>query len=80
MLITALKPIPLPPKGKRKRERKPTLAAVAKQAKKAGIEVARYEVEPDKIVVVVGKPSTATVNENEWDADLYGKDKTPTRQ
>jgi hypothetical protein len=40
-----------------RRERKPTLASVAKQAIKAGIEVARYEVEPDKIVIVVGKPA-----------------------
>jgi len=64
----------------RRRLRKPTLASVAKQAKKAGIDVARYEVEPDKIIVVVGKPSMDNAAVNEWDEDLYGKDKTPTRQ
>jgi ketosteroid isomerase-like protein len=57
-----------------RRERKPTLASVAKQAIKAGIEVARYEVEPDgKIVVVTGKPSPA--KHSSWD-DL----ETGTRQ
>ena len=39
-----------------RKPRKPTLVSVAKQADKAGIEVARYEVEPDgKINVVTGK-------------------------
>jgi len=35
--------------GERKprKSRKPTLASVAKQASKVGIEVARYEVKPD---------------------------------
>ena len=33
--------------------RKPTLASVAKQASKVGIEVARYEVKPDGTVVIV---------------------------
>jgi hypothetical protein len=72
----------LPDVGPRKRRgRRPTLVGVAKAAAKAGLEVARYEVEPDgKIVVVIGKLGTATVNENEWDLDIYGKDKTPTRQ
>ncbi len=47
--------------------RKPTLASVAKQASKAGIEVARYEVEPDgKIIVVTGKPEI----DNAPDADV----------
>jgi hypothetical protein len=42
---------------KRTRKRKPTLASVARQAAKAGIEVARYEVHPDgTISVVTGKP------------------------
>jgi hypothetical protein len=47
------------PAQRKHRARKPTLASVAKQAIKAGIEVARYEVEPDgKIVVVPGnKPA-----------------------
>jgi hypothetical protein len=50
--------------------RKPTLVSVAKQAAKAGIEVARYEIDPDgKIVIVTGKPD-ATEADNPWLADL----------
>jgi hypothetical protein len=65
---------------RKRRQRKPTLASVAKQASKAGIEVARYEIEPNgKIVVVTGKPGEQDSTINEWD-DLYGKDKAPTRQ
>jgi hypothetical protein len=41
----------------KRRARKPTLASVARQATKAGIEVARYEIAPDgKIAVITGKP------------------------
>ena len=44
---------------RKRRERKPTLASVAKHATKAGIEVARYEVKPDgTVVVVTGKTNT----------------------
>jgi nucleotide-binding universal stress UspA family protein len=59
----------------RRRVRKPTLASVAKQAAKAGIEVARYEVDPTsgKIVVVTGKPireiasdDITGIDPNEW--------------
>jgi hypothetical protein len=55
---------------KPRRQRKPTLASVAKQAARAGLEVARYEVDPDgKIIVVTGKPDGANNTEgaNEWD-------------
>jgi hypothetical protein len=42
--------------------RKPTLLSIAKQAKKAGIEVARYELRPDGTVVIVpGKPESDSV-------------------
>ena len=42
---------------KRTRQRKPTLAGVVRQATKAGVEVARYDVRPDgTISVVSGKP------------------------
>ena len=42
---------------KRTRKRKPTLAGVARQAAKAGIEVAGYEVGPTaRSCVVTGKP------------------------
>ena len=57
---------------KRRRIRKPSLVSVAKQAAKAGLEVARYEVDPDgKIIVVTGKPDVPKPdNENEWDSVL----------
>jgi hypothetical protein len=46
----------------------PTLASVAKQASKAGIEIARYETKPDgTIVAVVGKGEQQQGNEvDEW--------------
>ncbi len=47
------------PTRPRKRKRKPTLAGVARQAAKAGVEVARYEFRPDgtiTISIVTGKP------------------------
>ncbi len=51
--------------------RRPTLLSIAKQAKKAGIEVARYEIEPSgKIVVVTGKADSAGVEPNPWDGVL----------
>ena len=54
--------------------RKPTLAKIAKQASKAGIEVARYEVKPDgTYVVVTGKPEPAE-SEDPWLADLRTKE------
>jgi len=55
---------------KPKRSHKPTLASVAKQANKAAIAVARYEVKPDgTIAVVTGEPEPAA-SENPWLADL----------
>lgn len=57
----------------RKRQRKPTLAKVAQQAKKAGIEVARYEWRPDgTIVVVPGKPDVEQTNDlDKWMAKRH---------
>jgi hypothetical protein len=51
------------------RKRKPTLTSVAGQASKAGITVARYEVDVDgKIIVVPGAPDTGpSQTSNEWD-------------
>jgi len=55
--------------GQRK-PRRPTLASVAKQASKAAIPVARYEVKPDStIVVVTGEPEPAKP-ENPWLVNL----------
>jgi hypothetical protein len=59
---------------KRVRNRKPTLASVIGQARKAGIEVARYEVDANgKIIVITGKVGpemtngTGTdINADEW--------------
>jgi hypothetical protein len=64
--------------GNRHRQRKPrrpSLASVAKQASKAGIEAARYEIKPDgSVVVVTGEPES-TALENPWLADLRKKTK-----
>ncbi len=59
-------------RAKAKRERKTTFASVAKQAAKLGIEVARFEVDPNsgKIVIVPGKPEANTTNSNPWDEVL----------
>jgi hypothetical protein len=62
---------------KRVRNRKPTLASVAKEAAKAGVVVARYEVDANgKIIVITGKPvapditNGTDVNIEETSADL----------
>ena len=63
-----------PAKAKRKRIHKPTLASVAKQALKAGLEVARYDIDPatGKISIIPGKPEPATtmtvpqIDASEW--------------
>ena len=55
---------------KRLRARTPTLTSIAKQATKAGIEIARYEVIPDgKIIIVTGKPEP-TDTSNPWLVDM----------
>ncbi len=60
----------------RTRKRKPTLAGVARQAAKAGIPVAGYEVRPDgSIKIITGKPvrsgeiemdDTTAIDRSEW--------------
>ena len=52
-----------------RRQRKPTLTSVSKQASRAGIEVARYEIKPDGTVVVVTGKSEA-IEPNPWLDDL----------
>jgi hypothetical protein len=60
---------------RQRKPRRPSLASVAKQASKAGIEVARYEIKPDgSVVVVTGEPES-TALENPWLADLRKKTK-----
>jgi hypothetical protein len=54
-----------------RRRRKPTLASIAKEAAKAGLDVARYEVDPDgKIIVVTGKPGTENTAADDLDQEL----------
>jgi hypothetical protein len=65
---TAAEAAPKLPRRQRK-ARKPTLASVAKQASKAALEVARYEVRPDGTVVVVTGRSEST-EPNPWLDDL----------
>jgi hypothetical protein len=57
---------------KRTRNRKPTLASVAKQAAKAGIAVARYEIDANgKITIVTGKPDIVLDTETCTDLDKW---------
>ena len=56
------------PKPARK-PRRPTLVSVAKQASKAGIAVARYEVKPDGTIVIVTGQGEST-EPNPWLDDL----------
>jgi hypothetical protein len=58
--------------------RKPTLLSIAKQAQKAGIEVARYEVEPGgKIIVITSKGDSVGVEPNPWSAEIAKLRTTP---
>src|SRR5262245_59834753 len=60
-----------PPKRHRQRAaRKPTLESVRKQAIKAGIEVARYEIKCDSIAVIPGKSEPAEPD-NPWPLDEF---------
>jgi hypothetical protein len=70
-MVLGRQAIPLPgtpAKCNERRPRRPTLASIAKQANKAAIPVARYEVKPDgTVVVVAGTPEQQQGNEvDEW--------------
>jgi len=52
-----------------RKPRRPTLASVAKQANKAAIVVARYEVKPDGTVVIVTGQGESTEPKNPWLAE-----------
>jgi len=57
--------------SKPRKPRKPTFASVAKQASKAAIPVARYEVKPDgTVVIITGEPAPAE-QENPWPLDEF---------
>src|SRR5262249_54661633 len=59
------------PARKPRNPRKPTLTTVAKQASKAAIPVARYEIKPDgTVVVVTGKPEPAE-SADPWPLDEF---------
>ena len=57
------------PERRLRKSRRPTLTSVSKQASRAGIEVARYEIKPDGTVVVVTGKSEA-IEPNPWLDDL----------
>jgi len=54
-----------------RKPRKPTLASVAKQASKAAIAVARYEVKPDGTVVIVTGAPERVETEDPWPLDEF---------
>lgn len=59
-----------PPRKRKRIRRKPTLSGALRQARKAGLEVARYEIDPDgRISVVTGQPEPTSniAPRNEWD-------------
>jgi hypothetical protein len=55
-----------------RKPRKPTLSSVAKQARKAAIAVARYEVKPDGSIVIVTTEGETTEANNPWDIAAAG--------
>ena len=60
------------------RERDVTRAV--KAVSKAGVEVARVEIDKDgKIIVFVGKPGESAKQANEWD-EVYGDGQTEVRE
>jgi len=61
---------PRTPAEAARKPRRPTLASVAKQANKAAIAVARYEVKPDGTVVIVTGQGESTEPKNPWLAEL----------
>src|SRR5262249_33495622 len=63
-------------KPRKRKPSKPTLASVAKQASKAGIDVARYEVKRDGTVVVVPGKRDSVEPENAWPLDEFRKKET----
>ena len=73
--LSALNPDLGAPVPKRKRgPRKPTVSGLHKQVRKAGIEEdVRYEVEPNKITVVIGKPDTTVTPLEQWRSKRRGQ-------
>src|SRR5262245_24867733 len=57
-----------------KKPRRSTLTSVSKQARKLGIEVARYEIKPDNTIVIVTGKGEPAEPENPWLAELQKKE------
>jgi hypothetical protein len=83
--VTEVKAVPrldaTPAKPRRQRTpRRPTLASVAKQANKAALDVARYEVKPDgTVVIITGSPELAEP-ENPWPLDEFRMKETSSEK
>jgi hypothetical protein len=59
---------------KQHKPRRPSLANIVKQATKAGVVVARIEVEPStgKITIIASTGDSTAVEPNPWDGVLTG--------
>jgi hypothetical protein len=68
-LLHQTKPEPSSGAEGARKPRKPTLANVAKQVSKAGIDVSRYEVKPDSTIVIVTGQGES-IEPNPWLDDL----------
>ena len=62
-----------PAPSRQRKPRQPTLASAAKQASKAKIDIARYELKPDGTIVIVAGKSEST-EPNPWLDDLRRKE------
>ena len=62
--------------NKKHSPRRPSVTSIVKQATKAGVVVARIEVEPTgKITIVTGNGDSTDVTANPWDTVLSGDDR-----
>jgi hypothetical protein len=58
---------------KQRKPHRPSLASIVRQATKAGVVVARIEVEPTgKIIIITGNGESADITTNPWDSVLTG--------
>jgi hypothetical protein len=58
---------------KQRKPHRPSLANIVRQATRAGVVVARIEIEPSgKIIIVTGNDESADITTNPWDTVLAG--------
>jgi hypothetical protein len=58
---------------KQRKPHRPSLASIVRQMARAGVVVARVEIEPGgKIIIVTGAGDSADVTANPWDSVLTG--------